>query len=795
MKFPPSGLRKGLALVAAASLLASATVPVQATLTASSAQASATTYYVDSLAGDDANAGTSESAPFKSLKKASSLTLNPGDRLLLKGGSTWTGSLNVTGVGTETAPIIVGSYGQGRARINGNATVTNAVYVKNSQYLRVQDLEVTNSAAFTTSTNSIYRGIYVEAKDIGQINGIVIQNNYVHSVDGQGKSGGIANGGIAVGVRGNSVPTWYSKLKITGNEVGDINAYGISTFTTWCANCQIYPNETGIPTSELSAQRRAFDAPVISDNYVHDTTGGGITPQYADNAVVEYNTVDRAASRQLVAGGGNVAIWWQGTNNILVQYNVVRRTGYTGLYTSLGAVDAQAFDADMGTTNSTVQFNVTEENEGGFFMCLISSWNNQVRYNVSVNDKRRTFSLWSGCGNTRAYNNTIVGTSEPTATRTTINGETTPEKQEAWVRNQTGQSQLLFNNIFVNPAKATYRYQGDRTSSYSNNVYWENGTSASTPANDPTARTLDPQFANPGVQLPADGKIGKEQVRAYLAGYVATNPDLLNKGITTDGQSADISGTPVPDGATDLGAFQHAVSKTLASPAPNQFEVRYGEKRTMDALTIAADPTNGAPSAIDVQTWDGSAWVSQLTDVPLTWSQNGGTQIKKVALPNTPSTDGLRVVAKTPGGVPATVSDIGASYRMAATGNLGERDQNSSAYLTDTNPATSWASTSTGQGYVQIDTRRITANQISLFAHFGGGQGPTQVSIRARNGDNGAWIPVLSNATITWNSNSSTVEEKTLTFPAPVTATRFEIQITRANTTWGTIALNEVQLR
>lgn len=795
MKFPPSGLRKGLALVAAASLLASATVPVQATLTASSAQASATTYYVDSLAGDDANAGTSESAPFKSLKRANSLTLNPGDRLLLKGGSTWTGSLNVTGVGTETAPIIVGSYGQGRARINGNATVTNAVYVKNSQYLRVQDLEVTNSAAFTTSTNSIYRGIYVEAKDIGQINGIVIQNNYVHSVDGQGKSGGIGNGGIAVGVRGNSVPTWYSKLKITGNEVGDINAYGVSTFTTWCANCQIYPNETGIPTSELSAQRRAFDAPVISDNYVHDTTGGGITPQYADNAVVEYNTVDRAASRQLVAGGGNVAIWWQGTNNILVQYNVVRRTGYTGLYTSLGAVDAQAFDADMGTTNSTVQFNVTEDNEGGFFMCLISSWNNQVRYNVSVNDKRRTFSLWSGCGNTRAYNNTIVGTSEPTATRTTINGETTPEKQEAWVRNQTGQSQLLFNNIFVNPAKATYRYQGDRTSSYSNNVYWENGTTASTPANDPTAMTLDPQFANPGVQLPADGKIGKDQVRAYLAGYVATNPDVLNKGITTDGQSADISGTPVPDGATDLGAFQHAVSKTLASPAPNQFEVRYGEKRTMDALTIAADPINGAPSAIDVQTWDGSAWVSQLTDVPLTWSQNGGTQIKKVALPNTPSTDGLRVVAKTPGGVPATVSDIGASYRMAATGNLGERDQNSSAYLTDTNPATSWASTSTGQGYVQIDTRRITANQISLFAHFGGGQGPTQVSIRARNGDNGAWIPVLSNATITWNSNSSTVEEKTLTFPAPVTATRFEIQITRANTTWGTIALNEVQLR
>ncbi|HZP00406.1 MAG TPA: hypothetical protein VFD30_08935, partial [Terriglobia bacterium] len=46
----------------------------------------ATTYYVDSAAGNDANSGQSSSAPWKTLAKVNSVALNPGDSVLFKRG-------------------------------------------------------------------------------------------------------------------------------------------------------------------------------------------------------------------------------------------------------------------------------------------------------------------------------------------------------------------------------------------------------------------------------------------------------------------------------------------------------------------------------------------------------------------------------------------------------------------------------------------------------------------------------------------------------------------------------------
>lgn len=85
--------------------------------------AAATTYYVDSAAGDDTNAGTSQAAPWKTLAKAGAAPLLPGQALLLKRGGSWTGSLKVSRNGTAAAPIAVGAYGIGpRPVISGAGT-------------------------------------------------------------------------------------------------------------------------------------------------------------------------------------------------------------------------------------------------------------------------------------------------------------------------------------------------------------------------------------------------------------------------------------------------------------------------------------------------------------------------------------------------------------------------------------------------------------------------------------------------------------------------------------------------
>jgi hypothetical protein len=78
-----------------------------------SATAAPKSYYVDCIAGNDANSGLSESTAWKSLVKANKAALLPGERLLLKRGCTWTGPLNLFWSGVTGQPIVIDAYGSG----------------------------------------------------------------------------------------------------------------------------------------------------------------------------------------------------------------------------------------------------------------------------------------------------------------------------------------------------------------------------------------------------------------------------------------------------------------------------------------------------------------------------------------------------------------------------------------------------------------------------------------------------------------------------------------------------------
>ena len=70
-------------------------------------------YYVDDANGNDGNPGTSEAAPWRTLDRASSATLNPGERLLFRRGGVWSGTLKVEESGVAGLPVVIGSYGSG----------------------------------------------------------------------------------------------------------------------------------------------------------------------------------------------------------------------------------------------------------------------------------------------------------------------------------------------------------------------------------------------------------------------------------------------------------------------------------------------------------------------------------------------------------------------------------------------------------------------------------------------------------------------------------------------------------
>ncbi|WP_219825775.1 hypothetical protein [Nonomuraea typhae] len=106
----------------------------------SAAAAAAPVYYVDDVNGDDANNGTSAATAWRSLAKASSATLVPGAKLLLKRGGQFPDRLTVAESGTAAAPIVIDAYGTGARPVvkdDGEACVDLA-----GNYLEVYNLQI-----------------------------------------------------------------------------------------------------------------------------------------------------------------------------------------------------------------------------------------------------------------------------------------------------------------------------------------------------------------------------------------------------------------------------------------------------------------------------------------------------------------------------------------------------------------------------------------------------------------------------------------------------------------------------
>ncbi|MBL7963369.1 MAG: right-handed parallel beta-helix repeat-containing protein [Flavobacteriales bacterium] len=84
------------------------------------------TYYL-SPSGNDANNGTSQSSPWRTIDRLNLVTgsLQPGDRIYFERGGTYRGEVQVNSSGTSSAPIIIGAYGSGnRPIITGSELVT-----------------------------------------------------------------------------------------------------------------------------------------------------------------------------------------------------------------------------------------------------------------------------------------------------------------------------------------------------------------------------------------------------------------------------------------------------------------------------------------------------------------------------------------------------------------------------------------------------------------------------------------------------------------------------------------------
>ena len=535
--------------------------------------ACATTYYVDSVAGNDNNGGTSSGSPWQNLTKVNTITFAAGDQILLKCGSVWNGQqLYPKGSGSSGNPIVINSYSTGaKPLINGQGAFQEAVLLSNQQYWELNNLEVTNWAA----TAGIYQGIHILNTDAGTLNHIYLQNLNIHDVNGAMSTGldkGKGNGGILIEVAGTATPSKFNDILVQGCSVHDLSRTAIKFMSSWGSFCTN-------PTVVLSTNV------VMRNNTVANYAGDGICAHFSTGAITEYNVSSGGCTNLDLA---NVPIWFWDNQNSVIQYNEA--------YGTVQTRDGMAWDVDGCTSGSVLQYNYSHDNAGGFVMfvcspdCAAKNYsyvrlpfcsNNIARYNISQRDSTRVLRFSGKVNDNYVYNNTMyIGAGTAKTVDSGKCGSTGPTKQGPV-------NTYMYNNIIYNTeaSGAAYTFVGTNYV-WDYNVFYGNH-----PAGEPSDAhklTSDPLLVNPG-----SGGTGRLTVDGYK---LQAGSPARDSGMTISGNGGlDYWGNPVPSGSgPDRGANEYVSGG--GSPPVTNFT---GNPTSGQApLTVAfTDTSSGSPTS------------------------------------------------------------------------------------------------------------------------------------------------------------------------------------------------------
>ncbi len=219
------------------------------------------TYYV-STSGSDSNSGTSSSSAWRTIGKANSADLNPGDTLLFQGGQTFNGNLSISSgdSGSSSNPVTIGSYGSGRATLNaGNG---RGIYALDSQYLNIDNLIIVGSGPYQNSTI----GIKIDSN----LSNSTLNNINIDNVD----VSGFGTYGIEIVTEKSG--GWYNNIRITNSAAHNNMMTGIYTVSQ-----SLY----GIKNLYIG-QTSAYGNPG-DGNWGSGVSGSGININGVDGGVIE----------------------------------------------------------------------------------------------------------------------------------------------------------------------------------------------------------------------------------------------------------------------------------------------------------------------------------------------------------------------------------------------------------------------------------------------------------------------------------------------------------------------------
>ncbi|MEK0317301.1 CBM96 family carbohydrate-binding protein [Cohnella sp. 56] len=543
-------MRKSLKLVLATALLA-APVATAAVSPVGTASAAGTTYYVDASGGSDGNSGQSSSAAWQTLAKVNATTFAPGDKILFKSGSSWTGQLWPKGSGASGNPIVIDRYGTGaKPAINGGGssftqTVSGAtttynsgtVFLKNQEYWEINNLDVSNDENLATDNNSstaLRAGVFfaIDANASDRVyNHIYIRGVDVHDVDGYNNPSAKANGGIIgmiVGTYNKTTATsaHFNDIRIENNTVRKVDRSGIRL-----TDHSLYLSDDSFSTTSVLKYGNWDTNVYVGNNTLSEIGGDGIVVRCTDAGIVERNTLTSFGTHVTSAIAG---IWATVSQNNIFQYNEV----YGGPASNQ---DGMAYDLDLYLKNTTFQYNYSHDNPQGFLLLMGNNEGDVVRYNISQNDG--IFLKWvSSKEKTPAYLYNNIYYYDGAKAKMTAD--------DAF---PAGAGLKLYNNVFYNKSSTPTNWgtvNWADAATFSNNVFYEAGGThpASEPA-DSAKVTANPGFANAG-----SGGIGLGTLTGY---QLSAGSPLINHGLAVSGNGGqDFWGNPLYNGTPDIGAHE-----------------------------------------------------------------------------------------------------------------------------------------------------------------------------------------------------------------------------------------------
>jgi hypothetical protein len=397
-----------------------------------------TTYYVSDALGSDTNDGLTALSPLKSLDAISAVNLFAGDKVLFRAGETYTGLFSVNGSGTNGYPVLISRYGSGLDPVitgsapgDGYGDYPYAIYLNNVDWIEIADVEISNdrTESHVFYDDSAGYGVYVHNNAHRILEHFHFRNITVDGVFAVSTSGIEFDQLKVAGV------SFRSEKNLNGNPQKYIKDVQIAnSYFTMTGKFGIWSQHGGGETADEFMDRN-HDY-VFRGNHFYQTGGSGITPGKTYNCLVEYNTFEYSGSnadpRMAKRGSG---AWFFSCRNVLAQYNVSKH--------ARGDADSYGMHIDFGNKNVILQYNYSEDSEGGFCEILGNNINSCYRYNVSVNDGFRNMkgnAIWvsdyAGASTIKSdfnyvYNNTIY-----------VDADITPDISI------TAEDTYIYNNIF-----------------------------------------------------------------------------------------------------------------------------------------------------------------------------------------------------------------------------------------------------------------------------------------------------------------------------------------------------------